>query len=298
MSGVARITDKMKNGAEANRIKGKSSVGDALRRGIAINDSSLLKLKNNSFDPQNVHHFRTTIRRLRSVLSSFKDAAPQARRKALNGRLKNLSQRYAELRQWDAFIATVTDNESAAHARTRQLLADAAKKRRRALIPRDQKLAQDIATVDRAIGDADWLQVPASGDAAAWNERIDRYAADLLDKQWRKLRKESRKLDLSDSPAFHKFRIDAKKHRYTIEVLAPLYRKKDVKPYLQRIVALQDLLGDMRDAMAAEEMIGQLDLPSAVRDAARKWLGRRAAECRKRFPAQGKAFRRETPFWE
>lgn len=273
-------------------------MGDALRRGVAINDSSLNRLKVDSFDPENVHHFRTTIRRLRSLLSSFKDAAPPARRKSLNGRLKNLSQRYADLRQWDAFIATVSEGKDGANARTRRLLAEAAKKRRRALIPPGQPLAKDIATVDRAIGDANWLKAPASGDAAVWNERIDRYAADLLDKQWRKLRKDSRKLDLSDSPAFHKFRIAAKKHRYTIEALAPLYRKKDVKPYLQRIVALQDVLGDMRDAMAAEELLGQLDLPPPVRHSARKWLERRAGECRKRFPAQGKAFRRETPFWE
>ena len=288
----------MKKVAEGNRLKAKSSVGDALRRGVAINDSSLNRLKVDSFDPENVHHFRTTICRLRSLLSSFKDVAPEGRRKALNGRLKNLSQRYANLRQWDAFIATVSEDKGGAQARTRQLLAEAAKKRRRALVPRGEKLAKDIATVDRVVGGANWLQVPASGDAAVWNERIDRYAADLLDKQWRKLRKDSRKLDLSDSPAFHKFRIDAKKHRYTIEVLASLYRKKDVKPYLQRVVALQDLLGDMRDAMAAEELIGQLDLPPSVENSARKWLDRRAAECRKRFPMQGKAFRREMPFWE
>jgi triphosphatase len=290
-----------KDRAETGRLKSKSSVGDAFRRGVVLSDATLTRLDTDRHptDPATVHHFRTTIRRLRSLLSSFKDVSPTAKRKALNGRLKGLSQRYATLRQWDAFIETVSDeNGSGAHVRTRQLLAEAAKKRRRTIASGPQPLAKDIATVDRAIGAANWLRVPAGGDAALWNERIDAYATELLDKQWRKLRRDSRKLDLSDSPSFHKFRIAAKKHRYTIEFLSSLYRKKEVKPYLQRIVALQDLLGDMRDAMVAEELIGQLDVTPAVRASARKWLDRRTAECRKRFPDQGKAFRRETPFWE
>jgi triphosphatase len=291
----------MKNQTESNRLKGKSSVGDALRRGVAMSDASLARLKvdRKPTDATTVHHFRTTIRRLRSLLSSFKEVAPTAERKALNGRLKNLSQRYAALRQWDAFIETVSgENGNGSHARTRQLLAEAAKKRRRAVAGGEQPLARDIATVDRALDKTPWLHRPKAGGTELWNGRIADYAAELLDKQWRRLRKDSRRLDLSDSPAFHRFRIDAKKHRYTIEFLATLYGKKTVKPYLQRIVALQDVLGDMRDAMAAEELIGQLDLAPSVRASARKWLERRAAECRKRFPAQGKAFRRETPFWE
>ena len=287
--------------AESGRLKGKSSVGEAFRRGVAMSDANLARLKANgdATDPKSVHHFRTTIRRLRSLLSSFKEVSPTPERRAFSHRLKDLSQRYAELRQWDAFIAsTAAGNTHGSYARTRQLLAEAAKKRRRAIAGGDQPLAQDIAAIDRAMGAADWLHKPAVGDSHLWNERLDAYATELLDRQWRKLRKESRTLDLADSPSFHKFRIAAKKHRYTIEVLGSLYRKREVKPYLQRVVALQDVLGDMRDAMAAGELIGELDLPPAVRASARKWLERRAAECRKRFPTYSKAFRRETPFWE
>lgn len=291
----------MKKTTEKGRLKGKSSVGDALRRGVAMSDANLTRLKTNGHadSPETVHHFRTTIRRLRSLLSSFKEVSPVTERKAFSNRLKNLSQRYATLRQWDAFIETVSDkNGDSAYARTRKLLAEAAMKRRRAIAGRNQPLSRDIAAVDRALEGAAWLHAPNTGKSRLWNERIENYAAELLDKQWRKLRKESRKLDLSDSPAFHKFRIAAKKHRYTIEVLGSLYHKTEVKPYLQRVVALQDVLGDMRDAMVAEELIGQLDLTPAVKASAHKWLDRRASESRKRFPDYSKAFRRETPFWE
>lgn len=291
----------MKESAEKGGLKGKSSVGEAFRRGVAMSDANFARLKLNgeAATPETVHRFRTTIRRLRSLLSSFKDVSPDTQRKAFSNRLKNLSQRYAALRQWDAFIETVSDrNGDSTYARTRKLLAEAAKKRRRAIAGSSKPLARDIATIDRALDTMHWLHSPANGENELWNERIDDYAGEVLDKQWRKLRKESRKLDLSDSPSFHKFRIAAKKHRYTIEILGSLYRKKEVKPYLQRVVALQDVLGDMRDAMVAEELIGQLDLPPAVRASARKWLERRTSECRKRFPNYSKAFRRETPFWE
>jgi CHAD domain-containing protein len=177
-------------------------------------------------------------------------------------------------------------------------VAKAAKKQRQEIARTEGPLTRDIAATDQAIASAQWLQEPTDGETELWHERIDDYAPALLDRQWRKLRKRLRKLDLSDAAAFHKFRIAAKKHRYTIEVLASRYPKKDVKPYLKRVVAIQDVLGEMRDALVAAELIGQLELPPVLRATAKKWLARRADECRKRFPAQGKAFRRETPFWE
>jgi CHAD domain-containing protein len=288
-----------KNQSEAGRLKSKSSVGDALQRGIALSDATLARLDaNGAADAETVHRFRTTIRRVRSLLSSFKEVSPPGERRVLNGRLKDLAQRHAEVRQWDAFIKTLGKADSGTNARTRGLLVEAAAKRRRTSMAHSHPLAQDVSAVDRALGEAEWLHEPSPGEVEPWNERIADYAADLLDKQWRKLRKDSRRLDLSDPPSLHKFRIAAKKHRYTIEFLSSLYGKKDVKPYLQRVVALQDVLGDLRDALAAKEMLGELDVTPAVRDHARKWLQRRAAECRKRFPDQGKAFRRETPFWD
>jgi CHAD domain-containing protein len=288
-----------KNQSDIGRLKSKSSVGDALQRGIALSDAHLERLHaNGGTDAETVHRFRTTIRRLRSLLSSFKEISPPGERKALNGRLKDLAQRHAEVRQWDAFIKTVDQADGVTSAHARRSLAAAAEKRRRTLAMHSHKLAQDVAAADQALGDAAWLHEPSPGEVEPWNERIADYAADLLDKQWRKLRKQSRRLDLSDPPSFHKFRIAAKKHRYTIEFLASLYGKKDVRPYLQRVVALQDVLGDLRDALAAKDMLGELDVTPAVRDDARRWLQRRAAECRQRFPDQSKAFRRQTPFWD
>jgi CHAD domain-containing protein len=281
-------------------LKGKSSVGDAVRHGVAVSDATLARLIPDAAqkDAVTVHHFRTTLRRLRSLLSSFKEVAPPAERKALSGRLKGLSQRYAALREWDVLIQALDQDTDGADPNKIGAVAKAAKERRAAIARADGPLTRDIAATDHALAAAAWLRAPSDGETELWNERIDDYAPELLDRQWRKLRKRARNLDLSDAASFHKFRIAAKRHRYTIEFLASRYPKKQVKPYLKRVVAIQDVLGEMRDALVAKELIGQLGLPPALRATAKKWLARRADECRERFPAQGRAFRRETPFWE
>ncbi|HEX4111878.1 MAG TPA: CHAD domain-containing protein [Stellaceae bacterium] len=285
---------------ENRSLKAKSSVGDAVRHGVAMSDATLARLRPEAAaqDAATIHHFRTTLRRLRSLLSSFKEVAPPAKRKALSGRLKDLSQRYAALREWDVLIQALAKDVDGADPDQIGAVAKAARERRQTIARADGPLTRDIAATDHALAAAEWLRAPSGGETELWNERIDDYAPDLLERQWRKLRKRSRTLDLSDAESFHKFRIAAKKHRYTIEFLASRYPKKQLKPYLKRVVAIQDVLGEMRDALVAEELIGQLELPPALRATATKWLARRAAECRKRFPAQGKAFRRETPFWE
>jgi CHAD domain-containing protein len=289
-----------KNQTQNGRLNGKSSVGDAVRHGVAVSDATFTRLRPVAaeMDPATIHHFRTTIRRLRSLLSSFKETSPPAERRALSDRLKNLSQRYAAIREWDVLIQALGKDRDHADPRLSQKLAAAAKRRRYAVANGDHPLPEDLAAIDREIAAAAWLHAPSPGEAEIWSERIDDYAAGLLDRQRRKLRRKSRTVDLSDAAAFHKFRIAAKKHRYTIESLSSLYRKKDVKPYLERVVAIQDVLGEMRDAIVAEELIRQLGLTPPVLETAKTWLARRADEGRARFPACRAAFRRETPFWE
>jgi CHAD domain-containing protein len=285
---------------DTERLSRKTGTGDAFRRCAKRYDRSLLRLapRSGAMEVVTVHHFRTAIRRLRSLLASFKELLPAAERKVLSARLKNLSRRYAELRDWDVLVEAMTDN--AGHSDRRKLagVVEAAKLRRRAAAARHRALSEDIRAVDRAIRTTRWLHAPASGKARSWNRPIGEFAPELLDRQWRQMRKSSRKLDLSDATSLHKFRIATKKHRYTIECLLSLYDKKKAKAYLERLVAIQDVLGELRDALNARALIATLRLQPASRRVAEHWLERRGTQCAKRFPACDKAFRRETPFWE
>lgn len=282
------------------RLSRKSGVGDVLQRYVAGIDRTLKRLEPDAraLDEPTVHHFRTAIRRGRSLLSAFKAGIPAAKRKELSHRLKDQSQRYAGLREWDVLIHALTKTANASDRRRLADVAEAAKQRRAAEALNHRSLRADIRAIDRAMVSAPWLRAPKPREAPYWNQAVGDIAPALLDRQAHKLRRWSRKLDLADTASFHRFRIAAKKHRYTVELLTPVYGKKRVKPYLERLIAIQDVLGEMRDALRAQELVATLRLQPASRLLVTRWLERRVAACRARFPAHNKAFRRETPFWE
>jgi CHAD domain-containing protein len=290
-----------KNPGVRQRLTGKTSAGEAFRRCIATSEAALRRLdpEGGARDVVTVHHLRTAIRRLRSLLAAFKDLLPPGERKALSERLKDISRRYAAVREWDVLIEALTKDADAGERRKLADVAAAARRWREAMTLRDHLAPRDdIRAVEHAIRSAPWLQAPSPGETEAWNRPVGDFAAALFDHQRRRMRKGSRRLDLANPASFHKFRIAAKKHRYAIEFLQPLYGKKSTKDYLASLVAIQDVLGDLRDALTARDLIAKLRLPPASRLLAAHWLERRAAGCRKRVPASEAAFRRETPFWE
>ncbi len=64
--------------------------------------------------------------------------------------------------------------------------------------------------------------------------------------------------------AMHKFRLRAKRLRYTLEIFAPLYgvHAQDLERGLQHMKGLQDALGDINDCVTARELLG--DDPQAI----------------------------------
>jgi CHAD domain-containing protein len=49
-------------------------------------------------------------------------------------------------------------------------------------------------------------------------------------------------------------RRSLKKLRYTVELFAPLYAKKDVKGFVKQLKALQDIFGYVNDVRTAEQL--------------------------------------------
>ena len=225
---------------------------------------------------------------------------PPGPRKEFADRLKHAAQRYAGLRELDVLLEALKKPLSQEETRNAAFLAveEAVRGARLAQQNRRPALPEDIAAIDRILASADWLREPAPEGDKVWNRRLDSYASKLLEKQRRRLRKEAMLLDLGDATAFHKFRIDTKKHRYLIEFASFLYKKKKVRAYLDRLIEIQDILGDMHDAETARTLVAGLDLSDEARAAATGWLDHRVAECRVRYPAGAKAFRGMKPFWD
>jgi len=80
-------------------------------------------------------------------------------------------------------------------------------------------------------------------------------APDLLEKRYRRVRKLGDPIT-PNSPAtdYHLLRIDAKKVRYALEFVGPVYGKPAIE-FSERMTALQDVLGLHQDAEVAIEML-------------------------------------------
>jgi CHAD domain-containing protein len=247
-----------------------------------------------------VHRFRVGTRRLRSILAAFAPALPERERRALGDRLRAVAQRYGRVREWDVFLAQCVAPLRAAVPREEALavLEREARRQRRAAMPPGDTLKSNLIVVERAIEEAGWLRRPDPDHAEVWDTPLRDYAAKLLEKRHRQLRKRVKTVDLTDPATFHQLRIRVKKLRYPVELMKSLFDEKLAKFYVERLVELQDLMGAMNDARVAGNLMHDLTLPPPAQHLLLGWLAREQANARERFPACAKAFRRAAPFWE
>jgi len=95
-----------------------------------------------------------------------------------------------------------------------------------------------------------------------FSPEADLPAADVLPKlvarPWKKLRKAVDSLpNEADDDGLHKIRIKAKRCRYAAEAIAPVFGKP-VARFAKRVEALQTVLGELHDAVVAEERLRQI----------------------------------------
>jgi CHAD domain-containing protein len=111
-------------------------------------------------------------------------------------------------------------------------------------------------------------------------------APGLLEKRYRRVRKLGDAIG-RQSPAaeYHALRIEAKKLRYALEFVGPVYGKQATE-FAQRLTALQDLLGLHQDAEVAVTMLHEMAEANARRLGPRTVLAMGAIAERYRKHAQ------------
>jgi len=250
--------------------------------------------------PETVHRFRVGVRRLRSLLSAFRKVLPEDERKILGKRLASMAKRYSRTREWDVFISSTLRPMSEALPDEPALLEleACAKEARRRSLPEGVNFHVEASEVASALEAAIWLHHPRSEFADAWQGDLKTFASALLAKHHRRLRKRLKAIDLDHQAAFHDLRIQAKKIRYPIEMFENLFNGKAVDNYLDRLIAVQDALGQLNDALAARELVAELPLSSRPQGLANGWLAHEIVARRHRFPAAAKKLRKAAPFWE
>jgi triphosphatase len=250
--------------------------------------------------PETVHRFRVGLRRLRSLLSAFRSVLPHDERRALGARLSALGKQYSRVREWDVFLSTTLQPMTQAlHDEPALLELEAcAREARRRALPNAVDFSALVNEIAVAIDTAIWLHYPRPEFTEQWQGNLKGFAEELLTKHHRRLRKRLKTVDLDQQPSFHQLRIDIKKVRYPIEMFRDLFDDDRIDRYLARVVAVQDALGHLNDALIARDLIADLPLSSRSQGLANGWLAREVEVCRQAFPSAAKQLRKAEPFWE
>src|SRR5258708_2011053 len=118
-------------------------------------------------------------------------------------------------------------------------------------LPPGDSIKTSLAAIEAAIDEAPWLRRPSPSLAPCWETPLPDYAAALLARRHRQLRKRVRRVELTDQGAFHRLRVRVKKLRYPAELLKSLFDEEGAADYLDRLVHLPDALGALHDPLAA-----------------------------------------------
>lgn len=269
-------------------------------------------------DARAVHQMRVGVRRLRSAISLFKAMLADDRRDAVKAELEWLSGELNMARNLDVFIEHTFKPVAAKQADIRGLpaLGDSLTG------ARDEAYARVAAAVgsmrfralmlDTALWTqfGPWTLVSDPEQAARRARSIRKTAADLLERRYRKIVKDGRRLDELAAEDRHRLRIGAKKLRYACDFFAALYKGDQTKAwaaFVREVANLQDALGALNDIATARQVADQIvgAKGPAARDPWRAYaaglaVGARQADAPEALKAAGKILRRLSkaePFW-
>ena len=231
--------------------------------------------------PEGVHQMRVAMRRLRSVLRVFRPACDGPSLRGFDARLRELAALLGPARDWDVWLgglgaeieaALPGEGRIAALLRAARQTRDAAYAALRPALqgPALRRIAWDaVALVEtrpwRTEGDAE--------AAARRDTPIEAFAAGVLDKRWRRIEEAGEDIrDLPDAE-FHALRIEAKRMRYAAELFAPLWGRKRVRRFLDRLAEVQEAFGLANDAVVAHALMASLADRAGRDDAEIAWAG-------------------------
>lgn len=222
-----------------------------------------------------VHQARVALRRLRTAFAVHRALfVGDARAQLLEAELQWLAAELGEVRNLDVLIARglrPTPRAQLVLARERAF-ADV---RGELASARTRLLMIDLA---EWLTLGDWRTQPA--DPELLHRDVASFAADLLDRQRRRLARRGRNLaDLGDRRR-HRARIAAKTLRYAVEFFASLYDSPRQSRRRERFVgaleALQDDLGELNDLVVGPQILARLGIDATLPDTGKRRRARLA----------------------
>jgi triphosphatase len=217
-------------------------------------------------DAEALHQMRVGVRRLRAVISLFKEMLSGPQTEAVKSELKWLTGELGPARELDVFMRHVvkrTDaNKGGGHGL--DAVVDDFRKRRRRAFDRAEEAVGSVRFRRLLLDVMTWIEI---GDWTRKQDELTRTlrersvvdaAAEELRRRDRKIRKRGAKLAELDPRSRHKLRIGAKKLRYACDFFAGAFPNKKSAARRRRFVAklkdLQDALGDLNDIQVNQEL--------------------------------------------
>ncbi len=244
---------------EPAAVTPEDPAGDAVRAHLQTHVRQLLlqDVRVRRDLPDAVHQMRVAARRIRSGLKAFRPLLDEEWARALRDELGWLAGELGAVRDLEVLLARLDEHA----AELDRVDADAARSaidpalRERARVARAHALGalrspRHVALLDRLVAAAN--TPPMSGEAT---QPCTEALPPLLDKAWRRLRKQVHDVDLDGPSApWHQARIAAKGARYTAEALVPVFGKP-AKRFAAAVEQVTEELGEHQDAAVAAEVL-------------------------------------------
>ncbi len=305
------------------RLRRRTSLEDAFRTTlfeclahVAANISPVIRLR----DVEGLHQLRVGLRRLHVTFSAFGEEFRTPALMDLKARTKAFADAVAPARDLDVFIEELLlpMAERLGQDEAFKLLHERAEEARR------QAWDEAIAHISSPEFTTFQDDVAAAAEAHSWLDSQDvvvdlkarlavrvtvkSAAASMMDEHLMRVRKRGRGLKSLEQRECHRLRIALKRLRYAAEFYGPLYKKKAVTRYLDRVKTLQDILGRINDVGQVRSMLASLISDEAVSAHVQAdlhftaglingWHRARAERLSKKALRGWDKFKRLEPFW-
>ncbi|HEY3833327.1 MAG TPA: CHAD domain-containing protein [Acidimicrobiia bacterium] len=242
--------------AEARLLRRDASLEDVVRAAITTGTRRLIEYDaavRLDTDIEGVHHARTTVRRLRANLRTFRPWLDREWCESLRAELRWLGAELGRVRDADVLLDSLSTKAHTLPSDER-LRADVLLTRLDAMRRRDFEVLLEAMRSDRYVTLLD--QLVDAANAPRTRPRMPargarRAARHVARRQSRGMRKGVRSLSSTPSDSdLHELRKRAKKARYALEAVAPILGKKADRA-ADALADLQDVLGAHQDAVVA-----------------------------------------------
>lgn len=256
----ARWAVIMAGGKWISELTAEAPVANAARRALTVRlevvrDALPLALHEADQDPEHVHQLRVGTRRARSALDIFALCLPAKAYKHAKKRLRGLRRAAGEARDWDVFLAGLTDWPGRRTARDRpgqDYLIGYACGQRTIAQGRLEKAAADYPySFDRFVAETvAAVHRPPDGGPRTLAELARPWLAGLL----RELEMATAG-DLNDYAHLHQVRILGKRLRYAMEIFADCFGPPFREQFYPAVEEMQEILGNANDSHVAAQRL-------------------------------------------